>query len=93
MSGFVARTEEVHYPQRMKKRYQDPPVVDVAAEGHFERPLAAQTEKLHHSHETKDGSESPIVIDCAVEGRLGRRLVIVVLLANSAMILTSAVAA
>jgi len=93
VSGLVARTEEVHYPQKMKKRYEDPPIIDVAAEGHFERPQAAQTEKLRRSRETQEGSEGPIVIGRAVEGRFGRRLVVVVLASNPAKIVTSAVAA
>lgn len=77
----------------MKKRYQDSPVIDVAAEGHPERPLAAQTDRVCHSRETKGDSESPIVIDRAAEGRFGRRLGVVVLVSNSAKILMSAVAA
>jgi len=93
VSGLVDRTEDVHYPQRMKKGYEVPPVIDVAAEGHFERPLAAQTEKLRCSRETQEGSEGPIVIDRAVEGRFGRRLVVVVLASNPAKIVKSAIAA
>lgn len=93
MSGLVDRTEDVHYPQRLKKGYEDPRVIDVAAEGHFECPLAAQTEKLRYSRETQEGSEDPIVIDRAVEGRFGRRLVVVVLASNPAKIVMSAVAA
>jgi len=93
VSGLVDRTEDVHYPQRLKKGYEDPRVIDVAAEGHFECPLAAQTEKLRYSRETQEGSEDPIVIDRAVEGRFGRRLVVVVLASNPAKIVMSAVAA
>jgi len=77
----------------LKKGYEDPRVIDVAAEGHFECPLAAQTEKLRYSRETQEGSEDPIVIDRAVEGRFGRRLVVVVLASNPAKIVMSAVAA